>query len=50
MKEAWELQRFLRSAEDELVWIKEADTLLSNDDIGGDLQSVRFLLKVHQVR
>ena len=49
MQEAWELQKFLRSAEDELVWIKEAETLLSNEDIGKDLQSVRFLLKMHQV-
>ena len=31
------------------MWIREADTLLSNDDIGKDLQSVRFLLKIHQV-
>ena len=49
MKEAWELQRFLRVAEDELVWCREADTLLSNEEIGRDLQSVRFLLKIHQV-
>lgn len=49
MKEAWEMQKFLRLAEDELVWCREADTLLSNEDIGRDLQSVRFLLKIHQV-
>ena len=49
MREAWELQRFLRSSEDELAWIREADTLLSSEDIGRDLQSVRFLLKIHQV-
>ena len=43
------MQRFLRASEDELVWCREADTLLCNDDIGRDLQSVRFLLKIHQV-
>ena len=43
------MQRFLRASEDELVWCREADTLLANDDIGRDLQSVRFLLKIHQV-
>ena len=49
MKEAWELDQFHRAVEDELVWVKEAETLLSNEDIGKDLQGVRFLLKNHQV-
>ena len=49
MKEAWELDQFHRAVQDELVWIKEAETLLSNEDIGKDLQGVRFLLKNHQV-
>ncbi len=49
MKEAWDLHQFLRAAEDESVWVKEAETLLSNEDIGKDLQGVRFLLKNHQV-
>ena len=49
LKEANELHQFLRSVEDELVWMREADALLSNEDIGKDLQSVRFLLKKHQV-
>ena len=49
MKEAWELDQFHRAVEDELVWVKEADTLLGNEDIGKDLQGVRFLLKNHQV-
>ena len=50
MKEAWELDQFHRAVEDQLVWVKEAETLLSNEDIGKDLQGVRFLLKNHQVR
>ena len=29
--------------------MRDADALLSNDDIGRDLQGVRFLLKKHQV-
>ena len=49
MREAWELDQFHRAVEDELVWVKEADTLLGNEDIGKDLQGVRFLLKNHQV-
>ena len=49
MKEAWELDQFHRAVEDQLVWVKEAETLLSNEDIGKDLQGVRFLLKNHQV-
>lgn len=49
LKEAWELQQFLRSTEDELVWMREAEALLSSEDIGRDLQAVRFLLKKHQV-
>lgn len=50
MKEAWELDHFHRAVEDELVWVREAETLLSNEDIGKDLQGVRFLLKNHQVK
>ena len=49
MNQAWEQHQFHRSVEDELVWVKEADTLLSTEDIGKDLQGVRFLLKNHQV-
>lgn len=49
MKEAWELDQFQRGVEEELLWVKEAETLLSNEDIGKDLQGVRFLLKNHQV-
>ena len=50
LKEARELQEFLRAGEDELVWMREAEALLSNEDLGKDLQGVRFLLKKHQVR
>lgn len=50
LKEATELQSFLRSTEDELTWTKEVERLLSTEDIGKDLQSVRFLIKKHQVR
>lgn len=50
LKEARELQEFLRAGEDELVWMREAEALLSNEDLGKDLQGVRFLLKKHQVQ
>jgi len=30
--------------------MREAEALLSNEDLGKDLQGVRFLLKKHQVR
>ena len=49
LKEASDLHQFLRAAEDELAWAREAEALLSNEDIGSDLQGVRFLLKKHQV-
>ena len=49
LKEAWDLHQFQRAAEDELVWARDADALLSTEDIGHDLQGVRFLLKKHQV-
>ena len=32
------------------MWMREAEALLSNEDLGKDLQGVRFLLKKHQVR
>ena len=47
LKEAWDLHQFLRSAEEEFAWAREADALLSNEEIGRDLQGVRFLLKNH---
>ena len=50
MQEAWEQHQFQRLVEDELVWAKEAETLLGTEDIGKDLQGVRFLLKNHQVK
>ena len=50
MKQALALHQFHRAVEDELAWVREAETLLSNEDIGKDLQGVRFLLKNHQVR
>ena len=31
------------------MWMREAEALLSNEDLGRDLQGVRFLLKKHQV-
>lgn len=43
------MQEFLRAGEDELVWMREAEALLGNEDLGRDLQGVRFLLKKHQV-
>ena len=49
LRGAQELQEFLRAGEDELVWMREAEALLSNEDFGRDLQGVRFLLKKHQV-
>lgn len=49
LKEAWDLHQFQRAAEDELVWARDAEALLSTEDIGRDLQGVRFLLKKHQV-
>ena len=49
LREAQELQEFLRAGEDELVWMREVEALLSNEDLGRDLQGVRFLLKKHQV-
>ncbi len=50
MQQAWEQHQFHRSVQAELVWAKEAETLLSTEDIGKDLQGVRFLLKNHQVK
>lgn len=50
LHEAWTMQEFLGSCEGELTWMRDADALLSNDDIGKDLQEVRFLLKKHQVK
>ena len=44
------MQEYLGSCEGELAWMRDADALLSNDDIGRDLQEVRFLLKKHQVK
>ena len=31
------------------MWVREVEALLGNEDIGRDLQGVRFLLKMHQV-
>lgn len=47
LKDAWDLHKFLRAAEEELAWAREAEALLCNEDIGRDLQEVRFLLKNH---
>ncbi len=41
------MHQFLRAAEEELTWAREAEALLGNEDIGRDLQEVRFLLKNH---
>lgn len=41
------MHQFLRASEEELTWAREADALLSNEEIGRDLQGVRFLLKNH---
>jgi spectrin beta len=48
LKEANDLQQFLRAIDDENIWISEAEALLTSDDVGKDLPSVQFLLKKHQ--
>ncbi len=47
LKDAWDLHQFLRAAEEEMTWAREAETLLDSSDIGQDLQNVQFLLKNH---
>ena len=49
LKQALDLQLFNRAADEELAVVSDANKQLENDDAGKDLQSVRFLLKKHEV-
>ena len=42
-------QLFLRAIEEVSMWMKLAKALLTSEDLGKDLQSIKFLLKKHQV-
>jgi len=48
LSEANELQLFLRAVEDVTMWLSLAEALLTAEDFGKDLQSVKFLLTKHQ--
>lgn len=49
LKQALDLQLFQRAGDEQFTWISEAEKQLEGEDIGKDLQSVRFLLKKHEV-
>ena len=49
LKEALELQQFLRVVEDTEEWIAEMEAQLATEDLGKDLISVNNLIKRHQV-
>jgi len=39
---------FVCDADDAIAWIQEKDTILSSEDYGHDLESVRALLAKHE--
>ena len=49
LKQALDLQLFQRASDEEFAWCNEAGKQLESEDIGKDLQSVRFLIKKHKV-
>lgn len=48
LKQALDLQLFQRASDEEFAWCNEAGKQLESEDIGKDLQSVRFLIKKHK--
>ena len=50
LKQALDLQLYNRAVDEELTVVSDANKQLENDDAGKDLQSVRFLLKKHEVQ
>lgn len=40
---------FQRAVDEEFAWIGEVEKQLGTEDIGKDLQSVRFLIEKHEV-
>ena len=49
LKQALDLQLYQRACDEQLAWMSEAEKQLESEEIGKDLQSVRFLLKKHEV-
>ena len=49
LKEALDFQLFKRAADSQLVWMGDAYKQLQSEDIGRDLQGVRYLLKKQEV-
>ncbi|KAJ7373044.1 hypothetical protein OS493_014188 [Desmophyllum pertusum] len=48
LQQAQQQQQFNRTMEDVKVWMNEVETVMSLEDLGHDLSSVKFLLKKHQ--
>ncbi|XP_068689103.1 spectrin beta chain-like isoform X1 [Montipora foliosa] len=48
LQQAQQQHQFNRAMEDIKVWMNEVETLMSVEDLGHDLSSVKFLLKKHQ--
>lgn len=49
LKQALDCQLLKRGIDEELTWCAEVEKQLNNEDIGKDLQSVRFLIEKHKV-
>lgn len=49
LKEALDFQLFKRAADSQFVWMGDAEKQLQSEDIGRDLQGVRYLLKKQEV-
>lgn len=49
LKQALDFQLYQRVCDEQLAWISEVEKQLDSEDIGKDLQSVRFLIKKHEV-
>ena len=49
LKQALDFQLFKRAADTQLVWMSDAHKQLQSEDIGKDLQSVRYLIKKQEV-
>lgn len=43
------MQLFQRACDEQCTWTAESDKQLESEEAGKDLQSVRFLLKKHEV-
>ena len=50
LKQALDYQLYQRAVDEELAWSSEVEKQSSSEDIGKDLQGVRFLIDKHDVR